>query len=81
MVKEKSQYELLDRTITESHCVHPLVGDDIGEIKHNRVKAVLKEFPDADYMDITRKMEELDKKDTKLCQEAHKKWAEKVIHC
>lgn len=81
MVKEKNQDELLDRIITESHCVYPLVGYDIGEIKHNRVKAVLKEFPDADYMDITRKMEELDKKDTKLCQEAHRKWAERATHC
>ncbi len=41
MVKEKSQYELLDRTITESHCVYPLVGDDIGEIKHNRNKSCI----------------------------------------
>ena len=81
MVKDENQDELLDRIITESHCVHPLVGYDIGEIKHNRVKAVLEEFPDVDYMDITRKMEELDKKDTKLCQEAYKKWAERATHC
>lgn len=81
MVKEKSQDKLLDRTIIESHCVHSLVGYDIGEIRHNRVKAVLKEFPDVDYMDITRKMEELDKKDTKLCQETYKKWAERAAHC
>jgi len=81
MIKEKSQDELLDRTITESHCVHPLIGDDIGEIKHNRVKVVLKEFPDADYMFISRKMEELDKQDTKLCQEAYRQWAEKATRC
>ena len=78
MVKEKNQdEELLDRTIIESHCIHPLVGIDIGEIKHSRIQDVLKKFPDIDYMFISRKMEELDKEDTKLCQETYKKWAER----
>lgn len=81
MVKEKNQDELLDRTIIESHCVHPLVGYDTGEIKHSRIQDVLKKFPKVDYMLISRKMEELDKKDTKLCQETHKKWAERAVHC
>ena len=81
MFKDKSQEQLLDRTIIESHCIHPLVGYDIGEIKHSRIQEVLKKFPDTDYMSISRKMEELDEKDTKLCQEAHKKWAERAVHC
>lgn len=79
MIKDKKQdEELLNRAIIESHCIHPLVGIDIGEIKHSRVKEVLKKFPDADYMSISRKMEELDKEDTKICQDAYKKWAESV---
>ncbi len=77
MNKEKRQDQDLDRAIIESHCIHPLLGIDIGEIKHSRVQEVLKEFPKADYMYISRKMEELDKKDTKLCQESYKKWAER----
>ena len=78
MVKQRQDAELLDRAIIESHCIHPLMGYDIGEIKHSRVQDVLKKFPDTDYMFISRKMEELDKEDTKLCQEAYKKWAERV---
>jgi hypothetical protein len=71
--------DLLDRAIIESHCIHPLIGYDIGEIKHRRIKDVLKNFPEADHMSISRKMDELDQKDTKLCQEAYKKWAERCI--
>lgn len=72
--------KLLDRAIIESHCVHPLIGTDIGEIKHMRIQSVLKGFPDADYMYVSRNMEELDKEDTKVCQTACKKWAESVAH-
>ena len=72
--------KLLDRAIIESHCVHPLIGIDIGEIKHMRIQSVLREFPDADYMSVSEAMEELDKEDTKVCQTACKKWAESVAH-
>ncbi len=70
--------KLLDRAIIESHCVHPLIGIDIGEIKHIRIQSVLREFPDANYLYISETMEELDKEDTKICQKAIKKWAENV---
>lgn len=70
--------KLLDRAIIESHCVHPLIGIDIGEIKHIRIQSVLREFPDANYLYISETMEELDKEDTKICQNACKKWAENV---
>ena len=42
--------KLLDRVIIESHCVHPLIGYDIIRIQ--------KEFPEADYIHVSRIMED-----------------------
>lgn len=70
-----SKEHKLNDTIIESHCTHILEGD-IGEVKHARVMHVLKQYPEEDYLIISRIMDALDKQEYDTCRLAIKKAAE-----
>jgi hypothetical protein len=65
--------------IKEEHSTHPLVGCDIGEIRHMRVVSVLKKYPDLDYMNVSQEMDRLDSLDIEQEKKFYREWARRCI--